>query len=83
MDVSGDWLLIDGTGYNSGEIAGFEGTAQNTDPTFTVNFTNLHLQTGSPAIDGGVAVAGYTEDREGVAVGSPPNIGQSETTEDP
>jgi len=80
---SGDWIDINGTGYNQGEISGWEGTAQTTDPTFTVEFTNLHLQTGSDAIDNGTAVAGYTEDIEGVAVGDPPNIGAYETTEDP
>jgi len=81
--AGGDWVNEVGGagGRTSAEISGWEGTSQVTDPTFTVEFSNLHLQTGSDAIDGGVAISGYTEDIEGVAVGSPPNIGAYETTE--
>jgi len=78
---SGDFISVDGTGYDATEIPGWEATAEVTDPTFTVEFSNLNLQAGSDAIDGGVAVAGYTTDYDGVAVGSPPNIGAKETTE--
>jgi len=54
------------------------------DPTFTnEGADNYHLQTGSPAIGAGVAIAGYTTDYEGVSVSNPPNIGAFETTEDP
>lgn len=52
------------------------------DPTFTSS-TNYHLQTGSPAIDTGVAISFITDDYEGVARGTPPNIGAFETIEDP
>ena len=85
MDASGaaDWISVGGTAYNQSEITDFEATGQSTNPTFTVDFTNLNLQTGSDAIDGGTAISGYTEDIDGVAVGSPPNIGAKETTEDP
>jgi len=56
-------------------------TAVITDPTFTVEFTNLHLQTGSPAIGAGVAISGITEDIEGNPMQE--YIGAYQTIEDP
>jgi len=82
--VAGDQVTrIDGTYYDPAPMQAFEATAVITDPTFTTEFTNLHLQTGSPALDAGVAIDGITLDIEGVELGSPPNIGAFETVEDP
>jgi len=52
------------------------------DPTFTNPPDNLHLQTGSPAIDAGLAIDFITTDYEGVERGDPPCIGAFETIED-
>ena len=69
----GDWQASTGNpdlnGYNS-------------DPDFKNPTTNFRPGSGSDAVDGGVAIAEYTTDYEGVDVGTPPNIGALETTED-
>lgn len=66
----GTWQAASGTpdvnGYNS-------------DPDFQSMPTNYRPSSGTDAIDGGIAVTEYTTDFEGVAVGSPPNIGAYET----
>lgn len=49
-------------------------------PLFVVNYSNLHLQTGSPAIDAGYSPTLSSYDRDGVAWGSPPTIGAYEYT---
>jgi hypothetical protein len=49
------------------------------DPLFVNAPTNLKVYSESDAIDGGEAFTEYTTDYEGVAVGSPPNIGAYET----
>lgn len=54
----------------------------NSNPTFKAAPTNFRVHSDSDANGGGVAVTEYTEDYESVAVGSPPNIGAIETTED-
>jgi len=51
------------------------------DPLFTNAPDNLHLRTGSPAIDAGIDL-GLSTDFEWVSVGSPPNIGAYETIVD-
>lgn len=78
---SGDWVDIDGTGYNQAEIKStYEPTAQNTDPAFTDEFTNLVLQAESAAVDSGTVVTGYDEDIDGntVPTGTAPDIGAYE-----
>jgi len=78
-DINFVW---NGSWYTRTTLTNFEASALDGDPTFTTEFTNLNVQTGSEAIDGGVDV-GLSEDFNGDAVGDPPNIGISETTEDP
>jgi len=51
-------------------------------PDFTLIPDNLHLQTGSPAIDAGLAIPLIIDDYEGVERGDPPCIGAFETIED-
>lgn len=45
------------------------------DPVFVTNYSNLHLQTTSPAKNAGVAIAGIGYDFDSVARGDPPEIG--------
>jgi len=81
-DYPGDPYLVYGAEQiKVSEIGGWEATAIATDPTFTVEFTNLHLQTGSPAIDAGVAIEGITEDIEGNPMQD--YIGAYQTIQDP
>lgn len=76
---TGNWVKEGGTNYTQATIvSGFETTAQTTDPTFITEFTDLHLQSGSPAIGSGVAISGITTDYDGVSYGSPPAIGAYE-----
>lgn len=59
---------------------------QTTNPIFTdASGGNFNVQTGSPAINNGIDISGYLGDGDydDVAIGSPPNIGAKETTEDP
>lgn len=49
------------------------------DPLFVDAPTSLLVYNTSDAIDGGVAISGYSTDYNGDAVGSPPNIGAYET----
>jgi len=56
-----------------------------TDPEFVdVSYpevsTNYQIYSTSDGVDGGVAVSGYTLDKDGVSVGTPPNIGPYEGT---
>lgn len=73
----------DGSYRNPSQTDSWESSCVTADPTFTVEFTNLHVQTGSGALDAGVTISGITLDIEGVALGEPPNIGAYETIEDP
>jgi hypothetical protein len=59
-----------------------ESNTVKTDPLFVDAPTDLRVYTGSDAIDGGVAISGYTTDYNGDTVGSPPNIGAYETPVD-
>ena len=54
----------------------------NSNPDFYNPTTSFRPSVVSDAVDGGVAVTEYTTDYEGVPVGTPPNIGAIETTED-
>ena len=53
----------------------------NSDPDFKNPITNFRVGPGD-AVDGGIAVAEYDYDYEGVEVVDPPHIGALETTED-
>jgi hypothetical protein len=85
-------IIDEGPSYkDSSTTMGWETNAIVDDPTLTVEsaddatLQNWHLQTGSPAIDAGIAITdiNITTDLEGVALGSPLNIGIYETIEDP
>ena len=78
------WVKDGSTDYsNASAVQGWEASSKVTNPTYTINISNLHPQTGSPLIDGGTTISGYILDIEGITVGSPPNIGAYETIEDP
>ncbi|KKL82449.1 hypothetical protein LCGC14_1984660, partial [marine sediment metagenome] len=86
---SGDHCLGNASGvekYTLGSWQAASGTPDlngyNSDPIFKNPITNFRVGSGSDAVDGGETVAEYTTDYEGVAVGTPPNIGAIETTED-
>ena len=83
----GDYNLVRivSTYYKDSNISGWEATAVTTDPTFTSEFDNLHLQTGSPALNTGIIIPGISQyDFDGVAWGENPwNMGAYETIVDP
>lgn len=59
----GDWINEGGVGYaNAGAVQTWEVTSEVTDPTFVIDFTDLHLQLGSPAIGAGVTIVEFTKD---------------------
>ncbi len=60
---------------------GMDSNGYNSDPDFKSPITNFRVGPGD-AVDGGVAVAEYDYDYEGVEVVDPPHIGALETTED-
>jgi len=73
-----------GTTWNLSQVvANWEATAIVSDPTFTVEFTNLHYQTGSPVDGAGVTISGITEDMEGTEMTEPPDIGALHSIVDP
>lgn len=47
----------------------------NADPLVVTEWTNMHLQAGSPADGAGLAIAGITQDRDHVTRTDPPDIG--------
>ena len=49
----------------------WEATSVTSDPTFVTDFTDLHLQTGSPAIGKGTAISGVITDYDGVTYADP------------
>jgi len=61
----------------------WEPTCVVTDPTFTVEFTNLHYQTGSPVDGAGITISGITTDMEDTEMTEPPDIGALHSIEDP
>lgn len=69
-----------GTYVNCAQVQTFEPTAQCIDPLFVVTFADLKLQAGSPAINNGIAVAGYIQDINGYTVptGGGVDIGANE-----
>lgn len=54
---------------------GFDANSISADPVFVTDYTDLHIDDGSPCIGAGVAVAGITIDRDGVAYVPPSSIG--------
>lgn len=72
--------LVDygGSGYKASNISSFEATAVASDPLFVTEFTDLHLQSGSPADGAGIAISGVTVDYDGVTYDDPPAIGAYE-----
>jgi len=50
-------------------LTGQESHSANSDPTFVTEFSNLHLQVGSPAIARGDPAVGITTDKDGVTRG--------------
>ena len=72
VSSTGNWVNDNGSYYTQSTIStGFETTAQTTDPAFVTDFTDLHLQSGSPAIGKGVAISGVTTDYDGVTYADP------------
>ena len=77
---AGNWTKFLGVERDAANTLVWEPTAVITDPTFTTEFTNLHLQVGSPALDKGVPVSGIIIDIEGTTLSTPPNMGAYENT---
>jgi hypothetical protein len=71
--------VLNGSNYTRTTVPTFEPTVVVTNPVFVTNFTNLHLQAGSPAINAGVNIPIIPQfDYDGVAVANPPEIGAYE-----
>ena len=60
-----------GSYYFLADMPTWEATSVTSDPTFVTDFTDLHLQTGSPAIGKGTAISGVTTDYDGVTYADP------------
>jgi hypothetical protein len=71
--------VLNGSNYTRTTVPTFEPTVVVTNPVFVTNFTNLHLQAGSPAINAGVNIPIIPQfDYDGVAVANPLEIGAYE-----
>ena len=72
-------VKIVNTYYGASTISSWESTAVASDPTFVTNFSDLHLQTGSPADGAGITITGLTyTDYDKVVWDDPPAIGAYE-----
>ena len=71
----------DGGSYKQtpAQVLAWETTAKLNDPLFKVPGTDLRLQTGSPAIDAGIAITGMTKDIDGTLITNPPDLGCYQT----
>ena len=73
---SGGYYAREGSNYYyQADIATWEPTAVTSDPTFVTNFTDLHLQSGSPADGAGTNTLVPVYDYDGNTYNDPPAIG--------
>jgi hypothetical protein len=77
-----DQMWIDGTEYQFDEWAAYKSATSwdansptPANPLFADAPDDLRVNTGSPAIDNGVTIVGYTRDYDSAVVSNPPNIG--------
>ena len=67
-----------GTNYTASNISSWESTVVTADPLFVTNFTDLHLQTGSPADAAGTNILVPIYDYDGITYDNPPADGAYE-----
>jgi hypothetical protein len=74
-----NYASINGNTYTKSTITSWESTAKSADPLL-VNLAGFdwHLQSGSPAVNAGVAIPGLTKDYDGNTISGLPDIGAYE-----
>jgi len=76
------WVIDGSTWYQTdyvNHISGYDPHYAVGDPDFVTEFTDLHLNIGSGAINAGLKIAGFDKDFEGVTYEDPPDQGIFET----